>query len=136
MVGQGVRGVGDATWRQNLATRPKNPETLRFSLKPSRCGADGGAATVVRPQPIRSSGSEPSSGAGGSRSKRALAAALDWQHGSLCNKNCEGSATSDEDHPRCAPPLRPPAECHHPRQVEITCMVSSSCLLVANAMSQ
>ena len=31
-----------------------------------------------------------------------LAAALDWEHGSLSNKNCEGSATSDEDHPRCA----------------------------------
>lgn len=33
--------------------------------------------------------------------QQALAAALSWQHTSLSNKNAEGSATSDEDHPRC-----------------------------------
>jgi hypothetical protein len=31
-----------------------------------------------------------------------MAAALDWPNGSLSNKICEGSATSDEDHPRCS----------------------------------
>lgn len=34
--------------------------------------------------------------------KQALVAALSWQHASLSDKNVEGSATSDEDHPRCA----------------------------------
>lgn len=33
--------------------------------------------------------------------KQALVAALGWQHASLSHKNAEGSATSDEDHPRC-----------------------------------
>ena len=37
--------------------------------------------------------------------KQALAAAMSWQHASLSNKNAEGSATSDEDHPRCVPSL-------------------------------
>lgn len=32
--------------------------------------------------------------------QQALAAALSWQHTSLNTKNAEGSATSDEDHPR------------------------------------
>lgn len=36
----------------------------------------------------------------GSYNKQALAAALSWQHTSLTDKNAEGSATSDEDHPR------------------------------------
>ena len=40
----------------------------------------------------------------GSYNKQALAAALSWQHTSLTDKNAEGSATSDEDHPRyCLP---------------------------------
>ena len=34
--------------------------------------------------------------------QQALAAALSWQHTSLNTKNAEGSATSDEDHPRYA----------------------------------
>ena len=40
--------------------------------------------------------------------QQALAAALSWQHTSLSNKNAEGSATSDEDHPRCAAQLLSP----------------------------
>lgn len=47
------------------------------------------------------------SAAGGSAAKTCSAAmaavALDWRHDSLSNKNCEGSATSDEDHPRLVP---------------------------------
>ena len=39
----------------------------------------------------------------GSYNKQALAAALSWQHTSLTDKNAEGSATSDEDHPRLVP---------------------------------
>ena len=39
----------------------------------------------------------------GSLNKQALAAALSWQHTSLTDKNAEGSATSDEDHPRLVP---------------------------------
>lgn len=84
------------------------------SLLPSPCEGDaaapepsslsGGKNGVHRPQ-ARRQGST-SSGVKHQASpydKQALVAALSWQHASLSDKNVEGSATSDEDHPRLVP---------------------------------
>jgi hypothetical protein len=102
---------GDAAPPNGFAK--EQPPAVEEAPSPvGRPGASSGSDKLpIRPQAVslRSSSGAPSSGGkqlhsgrGLRGSKQALAAALDWEHGSLSNKNCEGSATSDEDHPRCS----------------------------------
>ena len=56
-----------------------------------------GRGPPIRPHAVRVT----KDGEAGSKQALAAAAALDWQP-PMSEKNCEGSATSDEDHPRRA----------------------------------
>jgi hypothetical protein len=74
-----------------------------FSVKAHLCANRDGAILrlnfvlrdCLQALPFRTG--EPGSGS------TAAAAAADWRRNSLSTKNCEGSATSDEDHPRLVP---------------------------------